>query len=354
MRGRGGPAGGDRASRLEGFLRSMDANGNGVLEPSEVPEERRGMLRFMAGRLGVDPEKPIPLDKVRESMERRDREDREGGHSGNSASEPKPLVPFFGEEQETSRVPEFGQRVEYASLGGSAADSALAKLDPERASRVRGFAESMLRRYDRNRSGVLEEEEWEGSRLAQGADANDDGKITRDEITLRLVEFSGRRSRDSDRGSDRRSSDASESDDSDGSGDGNGRRSYRFRTSTELLPEGLPDWFARYDVDGDGQVAMAEYSQYWSESEARKFDGLDLNRDGLITPRECLDAESSVDDSGGGPLGPGAPGAGPGPGAPPPGGAGPPSRGGGPPPPADDKPAGPSQESGGAKPWWLQ
>ena len=55
---RGGPPGwGDPAERLarfEGFLRSMDANGNGVLEEKEVPEERRRMISGIAERLGLE------------------------------------------------------------------------------------------------------------------------------------------------------------------------------------------------------------------------------------------------------------------------------------------------------------
>ena len=312
----------------------MDANRNGMLEPNEVPEERRGMLRYLAGRMGVDPGKPIPLDNIGERMRRRDR-DEEGG-SGKSSDEPEPLVPGFGEEQELARVPAFGERVEYALLDSSASQAALSKLDPERASRIRGFADSMFARYDRNQNGVLDKEEWESSRFAQGADRNDDGKVTKDELTAQMAEFSGRRSRESDGGS----SEADNSRDSD-SGNSNGRRSYRFRRAPERLPPGLPDWFAQYDVNGDGQVAMVEYSTSWSDSKVQEFLRYDLNHDGLITPRECLGAPSTTGElagTGDRPAGPGGPPAGPG---------GPPSG------PGAKPPAG-SEQEGGTTPWWLQ
>ena len=333
----------------------MDANGNGVLELNEVPEERRGMLRFMASRMGIDPEKPIPLDQVRETMIRRFG-DREGGQgpsgseeqgSAKSAEEPAPLVPAFGEEQELPRVPEFGERVQHASLFSSTSQSALSKMDPERASRIRGFAEAMLRRYDRNQSNVLERDEWEGMRVAQGADRNNDGKITLDEIIARLAEYSERRSRESDRGS----SDDSQNSGESGSGNSNGRKSYRFLSAAERLVEGLPDWFARYDANGDGQVAMAEYSSDWSDDKAREFDRYDLNGDGLITQRECLNAGDLpvglAGPIGGPPRGPmGLP---PGPiGGAPRGPAGEPSRG-----PARAPPEAP-KDQGGATPWWMQ
>ena len=257
-------------------------------------------------------------------------------HLRIASDEPEPLVPGFGEEQELARVPAFGERVEYALLGSSASQATLSKLDPEKASKIRGFADSMFTRYDRNQNGVLDKEEWENSRFAQGADGNDDGKVTKDELIARMAEFSGRRSRDSDGGS----SEADNSRDSD-SGNSNGRRSYRFRRAPERLPPGLPDWFAQYDVNGDGQVAMVEYSTSWSDDEARRFERYDLNHDGLITPRECLGAPSTTGelaDVGDRPAGPGGPPVGPG---------GPLSGAGGAPP-AESKP------EGGATPWWLQ
>jgi Ca2+-binding EF-hand superfamily protein len=336
----------ERASRLEGFLRSMDANGNGVLEPSEIPEERRRMLRYMAERAGFDPEKPVRLDQVRESLVRRYSGEEGGAREGDkdkSSDEPEPLVPGFGVEQETSRVPAFGERVDYASLisGGASSNGSSSRSssnkDPEKEEKIRRFAEAMFARSDRNHNGVLEREEWREMRVAQGADRNGDGRITKEELTARLVEYSGRRSRDEDRDSSRSGS-SSES----GSSDSNGRtRSYRFSTATERLIEGLPDWFSRYDVNRDGQVAMAEYSSYWSESKAREFLSYDRNGDGLITQREAAGgpAEGTVM-------------AGPVPAGPAPGGVAPAGPAGGP---SADKPTGSPEKAGGAeKPWWLQ
>ncbi|NQT37484.1 MAG: hypothetical protein HQ581_08350 [Planctomycetes bacterium] len=69
------------------------------------------------------------------------------------------------------------------------------------------------------------------------------------------------------------------------------RKSYRFRSPTERLPDGLPNWFAQKDADSDGQVAMAEYASSWTDAKALEFTRVDLNNDGLITPKECLRAE---------------------------------------------------------------
>jgi hypothetical protein len=66
------------------------------------------------------------------------------------------------------------------------------------------------------------------------------------------------------------------------------RKSGRFLTAAERLPEGLPDWFTEKDEDGDGQVSMAEFATDWTPQKAAEFARYDLNGDGLITAQECL------------------------------------------------------------------
>ena len=324
----------------------MDANGNGVLEPSEVPEERQRMLRYMAERAGFDPEKPVRLDQVRESLIRRysgeEGRGRDESDQEKTSDEPEPLVPGFGVPQETTRVPAFGERVDYDSLfsgGGSSngRSSRSSSRDPEREDRIRRFADSMFYRYDRNRNGVLEREEWGDMRMAQGADRNDDGKITKEELTARLAEYSGRRSRDEDRDSS-----GAESGSESGSIVSGRDKSYRFST----VAEPLPDWLARYDANGDGQVAMAEYSSSWTDAKVREFLSYDHNGDGLITQREAKDGPAQGAVAAGPAMG------GPVPGGPPPRGPGPGDLPGGPP---AAKPAGsPPTAAGGEKPWWIQ
>jgi len=285
-RGRGGPPGGDasdRASRFEGFLRSMDRNGNGVLEPSEIPQERRAMLGAMATRMGLDPNQPIALSKIRETLENRSRTDAPKQEDEKKKDEPEPLVPGFGEEVALARVPEFGERVEslVARTAGQGTPKGSTAAAGDRNDRVRGFAEGMLRRYDRNQNGVLEKDEWEGMRGADGADLNGDGVITLDELTKRLADYSRRRSEQSEEGGSKASDD---------------RRSYRLATAVERLPNGLPDWFLERDANGDGQVAMSEFASVWSPDEASRFARFDHNGDGIITAREALAGERDKAD----------------------------------------------------------
>ncbi len=65
------------------------------------------------------------------------------------------------------------------------------------------------------------------------------------------------------------------------------KKSYRFLPAKERLPKEIPGWFTSKDRDGDGQVAMAEYSSRWSDRDAEAFARYDANGDGFITPEEA-------------------------------------------------------------------
>ena len=69
-----------------------------------------------------------------------------------------------------------------------------------------------------------------------------------------------------------------------------GPKSGRFLTPQERLSKELPDWFLEKDVNGDGQVDMAEYASEWTPDLVDEFNRYDLNHDGIITAAECLKA----------------------------------------------------------------
>lgn len=394
-RGRGGSPGGGPA----GFLARLDTNNNGMLDPDEIQGRTRTMLERIAGDGGLDLSGPVPLKAVERAFEamrnRRtgDRNDNRGGRGreggrdndnrnrdrgpGSSRSEPEgqPLVPRFGEVDLFEPVPGFG------SLGERFAVT-ITEEDRQEAQRA-------LSRYDRNKDGILDEEEirrgrWrpdplltdrngdgkltfnelalryavrraeseEGSddsgnrsrgssqqgssssddnsdrrerfvammfgrydgnndNVIEGGemrrlggrgdqyDLNDDGKITRKEFAEAM---SGRFNRGTDddnrsrffqrRGGDRNGRDDNSNDSSDNGNRRSGRSPYRIRTPSEQLAEleELPEWFARHDVDTNGQVEMAEYATAWNEEVVADFSQFDLNGDGIITPNECLAA----------------------------------------------------------------
>ncbi len=160
------------------------------------------------------------------------------------------------------------------SSGGSSSGGS-AQVDD----RIRAFADMALQRFDSNRDGRLQRDEWGRMRdNPQAADRNGDGIITRDELAQYLA----------DRGRERwgdvsRSSDSSAGSDSD-------RKSYRFLTAAERLPKGLPEWFTTNDANGDGQISMAEFATNWNDAKVEEFLRYDLNGDGIITAAECQTA----------------------------------------------------------------
>lgn len=192
-----------------------------------------------------------------------------------------------------------------ASRSGSSSSSGSSSGSSD-AQRIRSYAEGLLRQYDANKNGVLDKDEWSNARsISKDTDANGDGTVTLDELTAKLGSYG----KDEGRSSGSSSSTASTAGGTSSSGDrsrysgGSSRssdpkaptekRSYRQRLATERLPKGLPDWFARNDADGDGQVVMAEYASLWSETKASEFAKFDLDGDGVITPRECLRAQEA-------------------------------------------------------------
>jgi hypothetical protein len=52
------------------------------------------------------------------------------------------------------------------------------------------------------------------------------------------------------------------------------------------LPANLPDWFAQYDTDRDGQVALYEWKA--AGGPVQEFERMDLNHDGFVTAEELL------------------------------------------------------------------
>jgi len=273
----------------EQMLKGWDTNGNGMIDEAEVSEDgrRKYYVERIVQRAGMTVKYPIPIKRVNEGLK------KSGGQGSSSSSKSKkegtPLVPGFGAEVEVSAVPGFGGTIEEQEKAAAASrraptsaaqssQSSHSSGESSTSSRnreheVRRYAQSLLKQYDKNRNGKLEKDEWQDMKGNPAeSDRNKDGIITSEELTNRLVNYSRGRS---------------------GGGDGSdsSRRSYRFLSPSERLPDGLPDWFAELDSNEDGQVAMCEYATLWSDAKALEFEFYDLNNDGLITPMECLEAD---------------------------------------------------------------
>ena len=252
--GRGGPGSGppgggantaDRNARMISMLRSMDVNQTGVLNPNDIPENRRGFVNAIATQFGMDPNRPIHLADLERraaaaganaqsnvtAQPRANPQSSGGPTSGNNRSESggsgrsstpvvEPLVPPFGEEKPVETpVIGFGQRVASAT---------------PTISRASGRAVASNRQPQQAPPATLKQ------------------SATYDRLPQSV------------------------------------------RNNPAL------DWFFSYDADKDAQLTMQEYvngrDRVWTPQIAAEFQSLDKNGDGLATIEEVLAFLQEMDD----------------------------------------------------------
>ncbi|MCA9134573.1 MAG: hypothetical protein KDA45_15505, partial [Planctomycetales bacterium] len=298
-RGGGGARGGFNPAEM---LKRFDRNGNNMIDP----EEAQGPAQFFLQRMAqnnpkIDLKKPVPIDLLVGEIDR-----ARGGRGGrgdsdedsNSASQEPELL-----------VPDFSLKTTPAPLEGFGSGSALFNVKVEE--RDLKEAEDRMRRYDSNKDGQLSPDELRRGRWSDDPmqyDRNRDGQLNKAEVALRYANrrvsteeqrssadnasASGRGGRGGDTGWGRGRGREENEEETKGAvnrfGDAKSYRSLLEPSGTKS--QGLPDDFARWDANGDGQVLMNEFSSAWSQETLDEFLKWDLNHDGVITAQECLAA----------------------------------------------------------------
>ncbi len=267
---RDGDSGGydrDRERRRAEFMNGLDKNKDGIIDYDEVGERERWIM----GRIVEGDFQPGMKVSIEDSLKR----------VRGEAVSPVPLDMRFGSTAPATAKPE-GFTVEPSSdYRSSSSESRSSDRGSSRSSdgddKSAEAARAMMEKYDENKNGILERDEWR--RIGgepEKADYDRNGVITAEEMRRRLAyRYSDQYERDQQR---KTTSGAKPKE-----GD---RKSWRFTSAHERLPEGLPSWFKDRDADLDGQVAMHEYASSWSESKANEFSRYDRNGDGIITPDE--------------------------------------------------------------------
>lgn len=333
------------ASAQSEWVRRLDANNNGYIEPNELSDRSRGFFERFARDAGIDLSRTNSVGRLEEAARSYfDRRSRESGE--NQAPQSTSTVKGFGPEPDRTMVPEFGSpKVLYPYTK--------THLDE---------GQELLGRYDRNRDGWLTFDEidpnrWRGP-SPQECDLDRDGRLSLVELAQRYArrealekqeeimnrftasqarpaasqqlspsqdwrsegrgsyERGPRGASQADRGSRGLAFSIIERFDSnkngtlepremasvgidiakadynrDGRVDRNELGDYLFQ---EMEREGndmselLPTWFFERDLNNDGQIEMSEFAEQWDESYAEEFAMFDSNGDGLITPNEIL------------------------------------------------------------------
>ncbi|MEQ8785358.1 MAG: proprotein convertase P-domain-containing protein [Pirellulaceae bacterium] len=318
-------------SRFNDYLRRLDDNGNGRLDPSEMSDRTRSFLQRVAEASGLRMNESHSIDRWDRAFREYDERRRNGGSSGGSSqgggsrSDASSLVPGFGPDENTPVVPGFG----------ADADIHIAYLPEDL-----DDAKSRLARDDRNRDGAIDEAEARRARWGERDpfinDFNGDRRLTLNELAQRYArrrveeeredaERDARRQAeqqqrarsndnrgDDDNDRDRRDDDRNRRDDGDGPGRGDlylassvierhdvNRNRYLDRTEWSRLGANAP----QADYDRDGRISRDELAQWLfneTKTAARElppelpawFLDRDLNEDGQVSMAEFADVWS--------------------------------------------------------------
>lgn len=228
------------------FLRRVDTNHNGMIDEDEVSGAAKTIVEGILTRLGIELKYPIPLSKIVVSPDANSGRGSSGADGGESSAQDEssadespapPMNGFSSPKPSLPAVSGFGQTSEQPS--GSAASKSDAASTPGPAATPPSRSASAKT----------------GDASSATASATPDSSADAPKRT--------------------------------------GPKSGRFLTAHERLPKDLPDWFREKDVNGDGQVDMAEFASEWTPALIEEFNRYDLNHDGVITAAECLKVEGS-------------------------------------------------------------
>jgi Ca2+-binding EF-hand superfamily protein len=288
-----------------GFLQRLDQNGSGTIEPDEMVGNSG---RFIE-RLGFDRTQPIEIARITEKInqdrrvqsEQQSLQPRRGGFTipGFGISSDDATVPGFERPRPSeSRTPGF-QAGGTAETGGGDNGGDSPQLDERARARISERVADVMRRYDGNGDGVLDDEEigrvpWSDPEPRQ-FDADRDGKLTATELAARYERRFTEGDRDNRGSRDRRRDDDDDDDDGDrrrrrGNDDNNNGGENRSTSgSGNLAPAaGAPSTITRRSASLDERTV-----RYVNDV----FEKYDANRDNFIDATERGEVRIRLDDA---------------------------------------------------------
>jgi len=290
-----------QASAQSDWIRRIDENRNGYIEPNEISDRARSYLERFARDYGIDLSRPNPVGRI-EDASRRYRERRDQQELKDVGPMTTSTVKGFGVEVDSAPLPGFGDGVikykynqddlnrdgqlnrielaqrysrrrlleQRASMVASTPTPTVAPSsdteryggDPSRSGRSRSsdrgsqmLAYSVIERYDINKDGSLDQREMTRAGFdLNESDYNRDGAVEMNELAEYLLQEQEREGND--------------------------------------LAELLPTWFFELDRNQDGQIEMDEFTDAWDNDKLAEFNSYDTDGDGIVTTSELLTSKT--------------------------------------------------------------
>ena len=220
-----------RVARTEEFLRGLDTNHNGTIEANEVSGGQEFMMQRLFSHMGIEPRYPIAISEIKQG-----------------------LTTYY--QKQAGITPTAGSA---SGAAGPPPKEAAAATAPE--AKAAATAAPAVGGQSGSPAGAAPAGTAADGQSAAAPEAN--GQSAAAEAAPAAA----------------------------GPAKPTVKKSGRFLTARERLPSGLPAWFIEKDVNGDGQVTMAEFASEWTPEIAAEFNRYDLNHDGVITAAECLKVE---------------------------------------------------------------
>lgn len=269
---------------VEAFLKRLDVNQNGKVEPGEIKDDRtRGFLK----NAGVDTSKPINIKKFSKKIKKK-RDLRDNPGSGQQT-----LGFSVGDDE---RDEESGD-----SPGFAVSDE---ERDPIAKTGTRHFSEGakqtlewVLRNYDKNKDGKIDKNEirearWNDPPVSE-SDTNKDGSLSRMELLVRYQKREDKKSKSKNKGREDRKSRWGDRERNSGKRSESKSKSKSKsanRTGNRDIRKGYEDYvgnlFKSYDKNKDGSLDEEEI-----DGMRRKPDKkADANGDKKITKEELINS----------------------------------------------------------------
>lgn len=172
-----GRRGGGSQFNVASILKQIDANKNGVLEPSEMAGRTKEFVR----RAGLDPNRAHAIATITNKLENKKTDNNTEG-SSNASVERK--VPGFGVDRDPPDIRDFSptgeERMSVEAMNKRFGQSIMNNVD------------RTMTRYDKDKNGLIDGTEqkrtrWDNPSLEE-SDKNNDGNLSRLELAYRYKE----------------------------------------------------------------------------------------------------------------------------------------------------------------------